>query len=284
MSPPTRSPTEPESQLLLDESEGPALRLSAEEERALISAALRRVSTLHVRPAPRRRGRSWWVGGAVLIASAAAAAVAVRVARQAIPTSTVAEVPPTSPPMVASERESGRDDSTPTQPTPSASLTGSPETGDLQHREPTTGLGQPAPVAKKLGATAPAAVEKVARDRLEQANRLRRDKRYAEALNVYLEVVRDYPQSLQAQAARVAAADLKLEHMHDVDGAQRLYNEAKRQGGAATEEAAYGLAQSYRQRGDIAQEREALQHFIRSYPESPLVASARKRLAALSGD
>jgi len=125
------------------------------------------------------------------------------------------------------------------------------------------------------------AAERVARDSLEQANALRSARRYADALQLYLEVVRSFPRSLQAQAARVAAADLKLEHFHDPVGARQLYKDATRSGGALSEEAAFGLAETYRQQADVAKERAALTYFLRHYPGSSLVSGASKRLHAL---
>lgn len=89
------------------------------------------------------------------------------------------------------------------------------------------------------------------------------------------------PNGMQASVARVAAAEMKLEQFGDVAGAERLYREARTQGGELTAEAQFGLAQVARARGDAAAERGALQDFLSRHPESPLAAAARRRLSTL---
>lgn len=137
-----------------------------------------------------------------------------------------------------------------------------------------------APVTQ--AAAPPLPSEPAAIDRLAVASELRRQKRYSEALQSYLEVVERYPKTLEAQAARVSAAALRLEQFADAEGAQRLYQEASRGGGELSAEAEFGLAETHRAAGDTQAERAVLERFISRYPGSPLAKAAVRRLAALS--
>jgi tetratricopeptide (TPR) repeat protein len=118
-------------------------------------------------------------------------------------------------------------------------------------------------------------------DRLAAASALRARHRYREALALYLQVIELDPDGMQASVARVAAAEVQLDHLGDTAGAERLYREAKTQGGELTAEAQFGLAQVARVRGDATSERQALQDFLSRHPGSPLVSAARRRLSAL---
>ena len=124
----------------------------------------------------------------------------------------------------------------------------------------------------------------VAADRLAAANSLRSRHRYREALALYSQVIESDPNGIQASAARVAAAEMKLEQFGDIAGAERLYREAKTQGGELTAEAQFGLSQVARARGDAPAERRALQDFLARHPESPLVSAARRRLSTLGAE
>ena len=126
-----------------------------------------------------------------------------------------------------------------------------------------------------------AALAQVARDGLSRANTLRGERRYADALTAYLAVVAQHPQSRQAQAARVAAATLQLERLGNAGEAERLFSEAVRHGPELVAEAHFGIAEVLRSRGDSLRERDALRSFVHDYPESPLAASARRRLMHL---
>jgi tetratricopeptide (TPR) repeat protein len=120
--------------------------------------------------------------------------------------------------------------------------------------------------------------EAMAVDVLERANTARRARRYSDALDDYSSVVERYPNSLQAQAARVAAAALWLEQFHDTRAAERLYASALARGGELTVEARHGLAEVYRARGDSARERAARVEIVQAHPQHPLADTARARL------
>jgi len=116
---------------------------------------------------------------------------------------------------------------------------------------------------------------------LAEANRLRGQHRYRPALGLYLQVIERYPSSIQASAARVAAAAIRLEQFGDVQGAERLYRDAKTSSGQLTPEAQFGLAEVYRARGDYPAEERALDEFVHRYSDSPLVSAAKRRLRSL---
>jgi tetratricopeptide (TPR) repeat protein len=130
----------------------------------------------------------------------------------------------------------------------------------------------------------PNASRSVVADRLAAANALRARHRYREALALYLQVIEIAPNGMQARVARVAAAEMRLEQFGDVAGAERLYREARTQGGELTAEAQFGLAQVARARADAAGERRALEDFLQRHPESPLVSAARRRLHTLGAE
>lgn len=119
-------------------------------------------------------------------------------------------------------------------------------------------------------------------DALERANAARGARRYSEALDTYSSVVERYPSSLQAQAARVAAAALWLERFHDLPAAERLYASALARGGEVAVEARHGLAEVYRARGDSARERAALVEMVQAHPHHPLTEKARARLREMA--
>jgi hypothetical protein len=96
-----------------------------------------------------------------------------------------------------------------------------------------------------------------------------------------LQVIELAPDGMPAAVARIAAAEMRLEHFGDVAGAERLYRQAKTRGGELTAEAQFGLAQVYRARGQTGREQHTLEEFVARHPESPLVAAARRRLQAL---
>jgi tetratricopeptide (TPR) repeat protein len=130
--------------------------------------------------------------------------------------------------------------------------------------------------------TAPARVTRPAEpaDLLGEANALRAQRRFSEALDRYVEIVRRHPGTPQAAAARLAAATLRLEHTKDPRGALELLEDA-----TPTQqdipEAAFLLAESHRATGDRLRERQSLEKFLSQNPDHPLAAQATRRLQAL---
>jgi tetratricopeptide (TPR) repeat protein len=128
-----------------------------------------------------------------------------------------------------------------------------------------------------------AAAEAIPQDWLRQANQLRASGRYAEAEQIYAKVYRTYPRSASAYVARVAAANIRLEHLNDADGARRLYQAAEKggKGGALEVEIRSGEARASRKLGEKAAEIEALRALIAAHPGSRAAERARARLTEL---
>lgn len=251
----------------LDAAPGPARPLSEAEASALVELVHARVSAL---PRQRRRFpplRALGVAGALAAASAAAAAVL-----------TLSRPEPAPPPQ-----------NTPREQRPR--VTPPLEVPQPEVAPPIDSLDEPAPPPDSADhaqderrprrAPKPQKHSEAAADRLAEANALRGQRRYREALDLYSEVIERYPGSIQSSAARVAAAAIRLEQFGDVQGAERLYREAKTSGGQLTAEAQFGLAEVARARGDASAESSALEEFLRLYPGNPLGAAARRRLDAL---
>lgn len=257
--------------VILDDKDGPALRISDQEARALVARVIERSreSPVRARKVARRRILPFVVG-AVMATSAAAASyqrgwpLPWFDAPKPAPASAVPlALPSAAPPSKVS----------PTEPKPEPE----PELAPL----PAPQIEKPAaapPVARKQPPRTPDAV---AEDGLSRANTLRGQRRYADALTAYLDVVERHPRSRQAQAARVAAAALELERFGNAARAERLYTQAAERGPELAAEARFGIAESHRARGDVPREREALRSLVDKHPESPLAAAARRRLESL---
>lgn len=251
-----------EIRLDLDEGPGPARPLSAEAARRMVQAALEGGGPELVALPPRRRGvRPAWllIAAALAITAAAAAGVYRRVQRSGQPS------PAPSP--SASIAPSGAVAAP--EPPPSASVSASPAP---EQEEPDAGAPEPVrrPVPVDPGAL------------LEKANHLRAQKKWRQAEAAYQRVIQVAPGSAEAQAARVAAAALRLDQLHDPQGAERLFDQAEKRGGALTEEAAWGLVEARRARGDREGEARALRQFVQSFPAGAMAPRARSRLAELS--
>lgn len=118
---------------------------------------------------------------------------------------------------------------------------------------------------------------------LERANELRAQRRWAQSETAYEQVVRVAPSSSAAQAARIAAGELRLEELGDPRGAERLFAAADRRGGPLDEEAAWGIAEARRALGDRSGERAALEEFLRRFPSAAMAPRARARLKEIDG-
>ncbi|MEY2935632.1 MAG: hypothetical protein RL033_6381 [Pseudomonadota bacterium] len=293
---------------LLDAEAGPARPLS-EREQLLLVDRIERQFAQRRRVLPWRAPRRVVLVGALFAASAAAAIYGVGVlSRDPAPPGTPSEpvpseavpsepvlaqplpqeplrvepvlaqpVAPALPDPEASERPSSAASSAPTAPP--TSERGEEIAGDRPAKSAAAASkwvpgGTPEPQVSRSGRAAGA-------DRLAAASALRARHRYREALALYLQVIELDPDGMQASVARVAAAEVQLDHLGDTAGAERLYREAKTQGGELTAEAQFGLAQVARARGDATSERLALQDFLSRHPGSPLVSAARRRLSAL---
>lgn len=283
----------------LDDDEGPALRISPEQGRALVRAVVgaRR---------PGAAARSWprWARTAAIALMAAATATSAAAAyrggwRAVWPFAEGAErVAPPPPPAPAAKRPTAVADPDPPAPALAPAPAAAPPEASsasgsdaeprvvsrpARRRVPSPSAAErPAAseVRESVRESAPRA-EVEAAGALARANAARGARRYAEALSLYSSVIDAYPSSAPAQAARVAAADIALEHQRDVARARRLYAEAVKRGGELAAEARFGLAQAERARGDRSAERVALDEFLRHHPSHALGRVARQRRAEL---
>lgn len=285
---------------MLDAGDGPAAQLSEVESRALVARVLERAQVPPARTNVVRMWRAPTVVLAVVVASSAAAAAyrggwptwlgapATRASSAVQAAGPATKSPPPEPvetdPRAAVENEV-LDASTPVVDDAagggravSASRPRSRALRSPPRPRATPDTRSAAPVAQ---APVPPAFDAQAADTLERANAARGAQRYSEALALYSRVVGEYPASLQAQAARVAAAALSLEHLGDASRAERLYTDAAERGGELAAEARFGIAESHRARHDTESEARALRELLAAHPRSPLARAARRRLEAL---
>ncbi|PTL78242.1 tol-pal system YbgF family protein [Vitiosangium sp. GDMCC 1.1324] len=252
----------------LDESAGPARRISRQRASELVQGAL---ATLETSDAPRPRRWSWrkgvWVTGVcVALAGAAAAGIWPGVRRwmrepEAEPTRVVVVTVPA--------------ESTPLPAAPVAPVAPSMEVAPPVEEVP----APPEPVSRTR--PAPAAEPE---DLLRLANERRAEGRWQAAEALYLRVIQSYPRTTSAYVARVASGGLRLEHLGDAKGALRQFQEALRvqPRGSLSEEARGGVVEAWRALGDGAKEARALEEFLEAHPDSLLAEQARRRLRQLS--
>lgn len=151
--------------------------------------------------------------------------------------------------------------------------------------EPTAQPGV-SPLAAEERTNQAAPENRAAQDLLQLANRMRRERRWREAEQTYQRVYLQYPGSMSAYVARVAAASIQLEHLGDARGALRLYRQAvaSRPGGALEIEARQGIARSWRRLGDRKREKEALGELLEKDASGPAAEQARRRLEVMAGE
>jgi tetratricopeptide (TPR) repeat protein len=299
----------------LDGETGPAKQIDAERSRALVAGALelvlaeragpapeqpqpndstpRREHTPGARVIPLRRRSPLWAAGVLVAGSAAATIGHHQWSKSHEPVAVILEpnadapAPRTLPraiprPNANEEAENERADSDEARSTPSAAEEPPSETEKTGNEE--QGAPDPARIAPALSAQPPGkaanAQPKVAADLLGKANTARGSGKYAAALKLYQDVMRRFPSTRQADAARLAVASLRLEHFGDVEGAERLFDEGTKRG-TMSAEALYGLADAKRRRGDHDAELAVLQRLVREHPNSPLSRSASKRIQSL---
>jgi len=214
----------------------------------------------------RSRSRGLLVATAVAVAAAAAAAAGgyVVVTRNAAlnPTPTVA---PTSAVRNAVGSPGGNAAARAAEPQQQSAAT---------HVPPAEQLKVPAPSASARA---------VAEDTLSaellfsRGNGDRRAGRMAEAASHYEQLLRGFPDSSEAQMARVSLGNLLLDQGRAAR-ALALFDAHLARGSGLAEEALYGKARALRALGKLAQEREVWQTLAAKYPDSIFARSARERL------
>jgi tetratricopeptide (TPR) repeat protein len=250
----------------LDSASGPATRINRQRLDSLVEGALRMADQ---KPPLliRRRRRGLAAAALVFVAGSAAASLYVGM-RPSLPEeaapATSAAVPP---------RASARP-----LPSPAVSVAPPEETAPPASEAEDGKRTEAVPSIERAAEPA-----KTPEDWLERANALRRRGRFAEAERAYAKVYDQYPGTLSAYVARVAAASIKMDYLGDARGAQRLLEAARRSspGGALDIEVRQGLAESAQRLGDTAGERRALEGLVAAYPKSRAAEAAKKRLAEL---
>jgi hypothetical protein len=129
----------------------------------------------------------------------------------------------------------------------------------------------------------PARIAAAPDDLLAEANAARVAHRWRDADALYSRVVSGGQDDLAVQAALVASASLRLEHLGDPAGAARRFRAALAAGPGATlaEDARWGVAESARALADPAGELRALDDFLAHHAGSARAGRARARRAEL---
>jgi tetratricopeptide (TPR) repeat protein len=140
-------------------------------------------------------------------------------------------------------------------------------------------------VSEEIKREVPRVVDKArsGRDLLVEANQLRHRKQWSRAERQYATIVKTFPGTDEAYAASIAAAELRLEHLDDAEGALELYQDAwrTRRDGPLAEEALFGLAGAYRALGRWRAEQRTLGTFQRKFPKSGMHEQVDQRLDQL---
>ena len=268
----------------IDDSPGPARRMSQAQAAALIDAALDgwSVAAPVAAPRPRPRLRIATVA-AIAAALAAGTALAWYVATGAPPDQTFV-LPPAPPPATPEPPP------TPVEaPIVAAPVVDEPQVATPEAEAPVV----EAPIEEPAEETRSERTRRATRsasapdDLLREANELRAARRWADAERLYTRVARESaPTTSAGYVALVAAGGLRLDHLGDPRGALTAYRSARsaQPHGVLDVEARAGIARAHRRLGDRAREREALRELITAYPDEPAAERARTRLAELEAE
>ena len=258
----------------LDDRDGPAAPLSDIRAKQMANAVLARAWATPPRAKRRRRVALVLLAAAIaLVTMSALAGMWLR--RRQAPSTTPAETTSAVPAVSGTPASNTAEAPSAVPVEEPAPVESAPSASETPIARPSTSISaQPSP--------APAGPQRPA-DLLRQANQLRAQKRWADAERMYRRVATEYPGTQEAYAGTVAAASIRLEHLGDPNGARALYGEAQqsRPNGGLSEEAEFGVAESYRAAGNERAETAALRSFLAHHPDSPLRAKAQARLAEL---
>ena len=149
-------------------------------------------------------------------------------------------------------------------------LSSSEETGDTAPLPPSSRSGRqsPRPALKAL---------------LDEAAECRIKKDWRSAARAYEQVVATYPHRKEAATAMVSLGQIQLKHLGRPKEARRNFERYQKTqpSGPLSEQALYGIALADRATGNLRGEKQALERFVARHPSSPLIGSARQRLAEL---
>ncbi len=240
------------------DGEGPARPLDDAEAEALVAGALDAWAGSPGASPSATAGKSaaWWATAAAVMLVAGAATAAM-----------VLQGPDRTPQIDTTPHIGEPEVETPSFPEPVEIL----EEGDTE----------PGMSPQRRRRRARMVPERTPDDLLQEANRLRGARRWADAERTYLEVTSAYPGTHAAYVAQVAAANIRLERLNRAGAAARLFRAAIRIGGPLDPEARDGLARALRRTGDRVGERRALEGLLERHPRSAYAARARERLTEL---
>lgn len=117
-------------------------------------------------------------------------------------------------------------------------------------------------------------------DLLRMASERRRQKRFAEALQIYLQIVQQDPSSEESYVAKLAAGGLLLEKKKQPQSALRMFRSALRlrPQGTLTEEARMGICDALALLSDRTAEAQAIREFLAHHSDSPAKGKMEARL------
>lgn len=274
MSADDRIDEELEATLRLD-GPGPARRMGASAAASLIDGALDgwEAAPPLEPPAPTPAAASVPWAKVALFAGGVGAVVGAAVVAVVLLWPDAAPPEPTAPPQVQE----------PTPVRPAAEV----EPPPVEDAPVVEEVAEPAPerAAAPAGRRAGRAREPSAsaEDLIARGNRLRGERRWADAERSYLAASQARPRSSISHIADVAAAGIRLDHRRDPAGAARLYRRAlaARPSGPLALEAREGIARAERRRGSRASERRALEAILTRHAGTRAADRARTRLTEL---
>lgn len=116
---------------------------------------------------------------------------------------------------------------------------------------------------------------------LERAQRLRSQGRQAEAAREYGLLLKEFPNSAEAQTALVSLAGLELSHLGRPERALGLFDRYLASGGRLAQEAHHGKILALRRLNRVSAERAEVLRFIKLYPQAVQTRSLKSRLTQL---
>jgi tetratricopeptide (TPR) repeat protein len=249
----------------LDAALGPARPLSARDVEWLVEQAVERALTPAQKRPPRLLSlRALSLAALAIVTSAAAATVVHQVRKSVVLSESSVSAPQQQSPKKKNLRASSPHNEGVRDVAPNADIVQTPP--EVTAPSPTPQSVTPRPVSLE--------------DQLSAANELRRKADWQAAEAAYRQVAARYPQLQEGYVAKLAAAELRLYHLGDTQGALRLYQSVPRDNPLGVE-ALYGVSHAYRALGDREAEKAALRSLIESYPTSLQADGARTRLTQL---
>ena len=222
-----------------------------------------------------RPGRRWAPGVAVLgltLITAAAAAAVVVLGDERHPSPAAGEIKP--PPALRRAASLPRAVAPPSDPLASEPL----QSPALLALEPqlTDAEGAAAPEAARPARKTRAAGKNDTAERIfARASRARREGHHREAMVSYERLLKDFPESAEADQARMSLAELNLRNDTPDVALKQFQQSAK---GTLEPDSLWGQAQALRRLERAAEERRVLLRLVRTFPDSPYTSAAKLRL------